>query len=110
MEQGITVLMVPTLSGVERDDFGRDADTRRCLLLDTIMQGRKRESHCRLLQMPTEILADIVDLIADDKPALASLALVNSDCRYLARSCQFAEIHFNYSNRGQQLLRHLANS
>ncbi|RFU73470.1 hypothetical protein TARUN_8778 [Trichoderma arundinaceum] len=72
------------------------------------MQGRKRESRCRLFQMPAEILADIVDLLADDKSALASLALVNSDCRYLARSCQFAEIHFDYSNRSQQLLLHLA--
>ncbi|KAK1243958.1 hypothetical protein MKX08_002096 [Trichoderma sp. CBMAI-0020] len=58
--------------------------------------------------MPSEILADIVDLLADDKSALASLALVNSDCRYLARSCQFAEIHFDYSNQSHQLLVHLA--
>ncbi|KAM0257929.1 hypothetical protein ACHAQJ_004087 [Trichoderma viride] len=57
--------------------------------------------------MPAEILADIVDLLADDKPALASLALVNSDCRYLARSRQFAEIHFDYSHQAYQLFRHL---
>lgn len=108
MEQSIRVLMVPKVIGLERDDFGRDADTRQCLLLDTIMQGRRRESHCRLLQMPAEILANIVDLLAGDKPALASLALVNSDCCYLARSCQFAEMHFDYSHGAQQLLQHLA--
>jgi hypothetical protein len=46
------------------------------------------------ISLPTDILVDMVDLLADVKPALASLALVNSDCGYLARSCQFAEIHF----------------
>ncbi|RFU78049.1 hypothetical protein TARUN_4179 [Trichoderma arundinaceum] len=105
MFRNISILMMATFSGGGRDEFGRDdAGTRRPLLLDTVMQGRKRESHCRLLQMPAEILGDIVDLLADDKPALASLALVNSDCRYLARFCQFAEIQFDYSHQAHQLL------
>lgn len=104
----ISSLMIGSFSGHERDDFGKDTGTRRCLLLDIVMQGRKRESRCTLFQMPAEILADIVDLLADDKSALASLALVNTDCRYLARSCQFAEIHFDYSYQAQQLLLHLA--
>jgi hypothetical protein len=108
MDRDVSSLMIGTFSGTGRDDFGKDAGTRRCLLLDIVMQGRKRESGCRLFQMPAEILADIVDLLADDKSTLASLALVNSDCRCLARSCQFAEIHFDYSIRSQMLLLHLA--
>ncbi|KAL7783425.1 hypothetical protein V8C37DRAFT_413727 [Trichoderma ceciliae] len=108
MDRDITKLMIGTFSGNGRDDFGRDVGTRRSLLLDTVMQGRKCESHCRLLQMPAEILADIVDLLVYDKPALASLALASSDCCYLARSCQFAEIQFDYSSHAQQLLVHLA--
>ncbi|KAL7925796.1 hypothetical protein ACQKWADRAFT_200950 [Trichoderma austrokoningii] len=108
MNRDVASLMMAPFSGNARDDFGRDAGTRRCLLLDIIMQGRKRESRCRLFQMPAEILADIVDLLADDKPALASLALANSDCRYLARSCQFAEIHFDYGIQSHKLLMHLA--
>ncbi|EHK41902.1 uncharacterized protein TrAtP1_011552 [Trichoderma atroviride] len=108
MDSDVSALMIGTFGGNARDDFGKDAGTRRCLLLDIVMQGRKRESRCRLFQMPAEILADIVDFLADDKSALACLALVNSDCRYLARSCQFAEIHFDYSHQSRQLLLHLA--
>lgn len=100
--------MVGTFSGTGRDDFGRGHDARRSLLLDAVMEGRQRASSSRLLQMPAEILADVVDFLTDDKPALASLALVNSDCRQLARCCQFAEIHFDYSPRAQQLLLGLA--
>ncbi|KAH7142189.1 hypothetical protein EDB81DRAFT_899796 [Dactylonectria macrodidyma] len=48
------------------------------------------------------------DLLADDAPSLASLAQVNSDCRQLARYCQFSEIRINYSSRAQQLLMGLA--
>ncbi|KAL7929893.1 hypothetical protein V8C35DRAFT_284037 [Trichoderma chlorosporum] len=109
MENDVTDLMIPpTSSEDERKHLIKDAGAIRCLLLDTVMQGRKRESQSRFLQMPAEILADITDLLAEDKPTLASLALVNSDCRYLARSSQFAEIHFDYSIQAQQLLRHLA--
>ncbi|KAM5376942.1 hypothetical protein ACJZ2D_005286 [Fusarium nematophilum] len=66
------------------------------------MGNRERASHSRLLRMPAEILADIVDLLSEDKPTLVSLALVNSDCRQLARSCQFAEVHFDYSSQARQ--------
>ncbi|KAL7893195.1 hypothetical protein HDV63DRAFT_387573 [Trichoderma sp. SZMC 28014] len=104
MDRDVSNLTMGAFSGI----FGKNMATRRCLLLDTVMQGRQRESHCRLFQMPAEILADIINLLADDKSTLASLALVNSDCRYLARSCQFAEIHFDYSSQSQQLLMHLA--
>lgn len=100
--------MIVPFSSNDKNEFGRHTITRGGLLLDTIMQGRKRESQCKLLQMPAEILAVIVDLLAGDTPSLASLALVSSDCCHLARSYQFAEIHFDYSSRAQQFLTHLA--
>ncbi|RSL76042.1 hypothetical protein CEP51_010336 [Fusarium floridanum] len=64
------------------------------------MKGQERASRSRLLQMPSEILADIVHFLSDSKSALANLALVNSDCRQLARSSQFAEVTFDYKLRG----------
>ncbi|KAH6623680.1 hypothetical protein F5144DRAFT_540090 [Chaetomium tenue] len=71
-------------------------------------------SRSLLLGLPLEILANIVDLMANDHATLAALALVNSDCRELARSCQFAEVCFKYEadkddplGRSGQLLRRL---
>ncbi|KAF9776878.1 hypothetical protein IL306_004870 [Fusarium sp. DS 682] len=88
--------------------YGRERNPPRSLLLDTVMQGRPRASSCKLLQLPAEVLADIVDLLRDDKPSLASLALVNSDCQQLARCCQFAEVHFDYTIPSQCLIITLA--
>ena len=68
------------------DQYGKDRDKKRPLLLDAVMEGQERASHSRLLQMPTEILAEIIDLLGDSKSALANLALVSRDCRQLART------------------------
>uniref|UniRef100_A0A0D2XTZ6 F-box domain-containing protein n=1 Tax=Fusarium oxysporum (strain Fo5176) TaxID=660025 RepID=A0A0D2XTZ6_FUSOF len=76
---------------------------RDVLSLMMVMQGRPRVSSCKLLQLPAEILADIVDLLSDDRASLESLALVNSDCQQLARCCQFAEVNFDYSLEAKQL-------
>ncbi|KAF5009434.1 hypothetical protein FDECE_4366 [Fusarium decemcellulare] len=84
-------------------DLVRDRCKRRSLLLDSVMQQRPRSSDSRLVQLPAEILADVVDLLIDDKPTLASLALVNSDCRWLAHCGQFAEVHFNFSDQACEL-------
>lgn len=108
LNRDISSLMMGTFSGRGTDQFGRERDKRRSLLLDTVMEGRERASHSKLLQMPAEILADIVDLLSDDKSTLASLAIVNSDCRQLARCCQFAEVNFDYSYQARQLLLELA--
>lgn len=78
------------------------------LLLDTVMQGRQRRSRPMLFRLPAEILAKIIDLLEDDKEALASLALVDSDCWYLARTRQFTEIRFDYSPQSHELLRRMA--
>ncbi|KAH6603460.1 hypothetical protein Trco_008235 [Trichoderma cornu-damae] len=107
MDRDVTTFMIGTYSGPAKDEFGTETSAERPLPLDTVMQGRRRRSRCRLLQLPDKILADIVDLLACDKAALASLALANSDCRQLARSRQFAEIQFDYSPQARQLLFHL---
>ncbi|EEU43467.1 uncharacterized protein NECHADRAFT_82786 [Fusarium vanettenii 77-13-4] len=92
------------------DQYGKDRDKKRPLLLDAVMgsQERASRSSSRLLQMPAEILAEIVNLLGDSKSALANLALVNSDCRQLARTSQFAEVTFDYSARSKGLFAHLA--
>ncbi|KAI1644263.1 uncharacterized protein F4817DRAFT_347315 [Daldinia loculata] len=84
---------------------GHEKVMAQALVLDRVMEGQPLVSRSRLLQLPSDILTDIVNLLIGDKSTLASLAQVNSDCRQLARSSQFAEINFKYANsRGQQLL------
>ncbi|KAK3362201.1 hypothetical protein B0T24DRAFT_690963 [Lasiosphaeria ovina] len=69
------------------------------------MGGRQTSSrHSPLFDLPVDILGDIIDLLARDKATLASLALVNSDCRQLARSYQFAEVRLGFNERSVQLL------
>ncbi|KAF5572598.1 allantoate transporter [Fusarium pseudoanthophilum] len=96
------------LTGVE--DFGRESSQRRSLHLDTVMQGQPRSSTCRLLQLPAEILADIADLLSDDRQSLASLALVNTHCRQLARHRQFAAVIFKYNSRSKRFASKLKSS
>ncbi|KAF5632031.1 hypothetical protein F52700_6548 [Fusarium sp. NRRL 52700] len=103
----VVSLMLSKLDVPGADNFGRENAQRRSLLLDTVMQGRPRASSCKLLQLPAEILADIVDLLSEDRTSLGSLALVNSDCQQLARCCQFAGVTFDYSLQAKQLASHL---
>ncbi|KAI0845248.1 hypothetical protein F5Y00DRAFT_246753 [Daldinia vernicosa] len=87
------------------DYYDREKILPRPLVLDRVMEGRPLVSRSRLLQLPSDILTDIVNLLIGDKSTLASLAKVNSDCRQLARSSQFGKIKFNYANsRARQLL------
>ncbi|KAK3290211.1 uncharacterized protein B0H64DRAFT_427509 [Chaetomium fimeti] len=108
MNHDVSEMMLSSFSGIEADGFGKDKDAILPLLLPKVMEGRPIESTSLLLcRLPPEILGDIMDLIADDKAALSSLALVNSDCRQLARSCQFAVVYFDYSPNSRLLLRQL---
>ncbi|EME47790.1 hypothetical protein DOTSEDRAFT_69658 [Dothistroma septosporum NZE10] len=106
MDGDISDLMMGVLSGNGRDEFGKSPGQRNVLLLDRTMQ-RQRDPASRLLQLPTELLADIVEMLANDQSTLASLALVNIECRQLARTRQFCEILFNYSPNSRCLLDHL---
>ncbi|KAL4971337.1 hypothetical protein BDW66DRAFT_146302 [Aspergillus desertorum] len=107
MDRDVSSLMIGMLGLPGKDEFGAERDTKRPLLLDSVMKGKPRVSGSRLLSIPAEILANIVDYIADDRPALAALALVNSDCRQLARSCQFVDVCFDYSPKAFGLLQAL---
>ncbi|KAI9898005.1 hypothetical protein N3K66_006365 [Trichothecium roseum] len=97
MSTDVQGMILDRFEGFPTGQFGQPSETRLALHLDTVMQGRPRASSSRLLQMPAEVLANIVNFLIHDKQTLASLALVNSDCQELARSCQFAEVTYTYS-------------
>ncbi|KAM7215127.1 hypothetical protein V8F06_009445 [Rhypophila decipiens] len=104
MNHDVSELMISSFSGNENDTFGKDKDARLPLLLPKVMEGRPIKSTSLLCRLLPEILGDIMDLIAGDKSTLSALALVNSDCRQLARSCQFADVCFDYSPNSRLLL------
>ena len=97
--------MMPTFSGNERDAFTQSVPPRNFLLLDRVLEGRAPASSAPLLHLPVEILALIVQKIPDD--CLAPFAFVNSDCRQLARSRQFANLLFDYSPKAVDIIERL---
>lgn len=97
-------LMMPMFSGT-KDDFGSGIVPPLPLLFDRVSEGRDMISQAPLLRLPLEIVALILRHLPPS--ALASLAFVNSDCRQLARSRQFASIHFDYSDRTMGLINQL---
>ena len=103
MDADVSNLMMSMLSTGEQDDFGKEEGQRTILQLDRVMSSPKSHGSL-LLGLPTEILADIVELRDRDTTTLSNLALVNVECRQLARSAQFADIDFNYSPSAHSLL------
>lgn len=89
-------LMMPVFSGTQ-DEYGKEVVPPRSLLFDRVSEGKEPVSRSKLLRLPLEVLALVVQKIAEE--SLASFALVNSDCRQLARSRQFTSLHFDYSDR-----------
>ena len=89
-------LMMPMLSG-GKDEYGKELVPPLPLLFDRVSEGRKPVSRTRLLNIPLEVLALVVQKVPET--SLASVALVNSDWRQLARSRQFGSLHFDYSDR-----------
>jgi len=79
-----------------KDHFGKEEGQRSVLLLDRLLPSI-RASSSPLLQLPCEMLAGIIEWLLPDKPTLANLALVNTECRQLARSAQFAYVDVDYS-------------
>lgn len=57
-----------------------------------------------LFKCPTEVLAEIIDYLGADPADLASLALVNSDCRQLARSWQFRTLTLDATSRAMAIV------
>lgn len=75
------------------------------LSFDRVMEGRPIASPSSILfTVPVEILALILRYVALDKRVLAHLALVNSDCRQLARSCQFAALALQFEPRSVRVV------
>ena len=72
---------------------------------DRVMNGMPLSSQSRLLNLPVEILGCISQY--SSSVDLASLALVNSDCRQLARSYQFKDLILNYREASFQILEKL---
>ena len=60
------------------------------LFFDRVNEGRPVQSNSLLFQLPFEILGQILQHV--EPASLPSLALVNRDCRQLARSRQFSSI------------------
>lgn len=88
-----------------KDEYCKDAVPPKPLLFDRVMGGRNIVSQSQLFALPVEILGQIVQYIPAN--ALAALALVNSDCRQLARSQQFKSVHLNYSLSSSSLIQKL---
>lgn len=65
-------------------------------------------SQSPLLKIPSEILDMIIKYVSVEPEVLASLALVNSDCRQLARIYQFRTVKFDASSRSEIKLNILA--
>ncbi|KAI1162171.1 hypothetical protein F5B18DRAFT_409018 [Nemania serpens] len=75
------------------------------LSLDRVIEGRHIASPSSILfTIPPEILHLIIGYVASNESHLASLALVNSTCRQLARSCQFNNIHLDYGSTSLEIL------
>ncbi|KAJ4293149.1 hypothetical protein N0V90_008431 [Kalmusia sp. IMI 367209] len=94
-------LMLPTFSGT-KDDFGKETLDLCPLSFDRINEGRPFSSDFLLSRLPIELTWHIVKQVA--KEDLRNLALVNRDCRQLARSRQFAMIELDYSDRAISIL------
>ena len=101
----ILSLLMPVFSGGGKDDYGKDSVPPLPLSIDRASEGRFPNSTARLLQFPPEIISHILGYVPSD--SLANLALVNGDCRQLARSRQFTCVHLDYSNKSLALIDHL---
>jgi hypothetical protein len=88
-------LFMPMLSG-GKDEYGKDVVPPLPLWVDRVMENRPLKSTAPLLRLPYEVLGNILSNV--DPDSLGDLALVNRDCRQLARSRQFSSICFDYSD------------
>jgi hypothetical protein len=104
-DRRILGLLMPMLV-VGKDEYGKELVPPLPLSFDRVNGNRPPASDTALFKLPIEILGLILQHIPSS--SLPSLALVNSDCRQLARSAQFASVKFDYSRESQLLLRSLS--
>lgn len=94
-------LFVPVFTG-NVDKFSKESPLPKSLAFDRINEGRPFSSSFFLSNLPIEIVWHVVELMS--KKDLHSLALVNRDCRQLARSRQFSHVIFDYSASALEML------
>lgn len=99
-------LMMPSFSGT-KDDFGKEIVEQFPLSFDRINEGQPFSSSFLLSRLPLELVWYVIKLVDDEY--LGRFALVNRDCRQLARSRQFATIRLDYSDRSMGILSVLVN-
>jgi hypothetical protein len=87
---------------IQRDDYRNYIESVTPLTIDRLMEGRALKSKANLLRLPVELIGEVMKHIPSQ--SLPTFALVNSDCRQLARSRQFVEIRFDYSGKSLHLL------
>ena len=92
---------VSTICGIE-DDYGKEALSLRP---ERLLEVRSNVSNARLLKLPIELLAKVVAKIPSK--SLNNLALMNKDCREIARSLQFASVFLDFSAASWELMREL---
>ena len=97
-------LLMPMLMG-GKDNFGKEVVPPLPLLFDRVNEGKMLRSTAPLFRVPPEVLGEIIQYL--DPKSLASFALVNSDCRQLARSRQFASVLLDYSDSKNALIKKL---
>ena len=88
-----------------KDDYCKDVVPPDPLLFDRVNEGKLPLSNSALFELPLEILAMVLQYLPTS--ALPTLALVNPDCRQLARSRQFCSVRFDYSNSTMGVIRQL---
>ncbi|MCJ1232178.1 hypothetical protein MMC14_000127 [Varicellaria rhodocarpa] len=93
------------LGSDENDERGVPCDPPPPLPFYRVNEGQPPQSNAPLFQLPAEILAEIPRYFPSD--SLASLALVNHDCRQLARSRQFVSITLDYRPESLRLVEKL---
>lgn len=75
------------------------------LTFDRVNEGQNITSSFPWFQLPIELLTHVVSNLTTED--LATLSLIDRNCRQLARSVQFATIRFSFSTNSIQLLQHL---
>ena len=94
-------LMMSNFSGT-KDDFGKEVEDPIPLSFDRINEDQPFSSDFLLSRLPIELVWHVIQLVPWGD--LGNLALVNRDCRQLARSCQFATFKLDYSDRAIGIL------
>ncbi|PUU77719.1 hypothetical protein B9Z19DRAFT_1085626 [Tuber borchii] len=85
-----------------KSEYGKDSVATRPLFFDRVNEGFPITSTAPFFQLPIELLNDITTYLGTED--LKSLALVDRNCRQLARSVQFCTVTLDYSVQKHSLV------